>query len=283
VEPAVLRVLQARPEVELWLGGLVAPTAALDPVADRLRRLPFVEWTALPELLRDVDVNLAPLAPGSRFNEAKSAIKWLEAALTATPTIASPTEAFGEAIETGRNGFLAGTADEWAAALRSLCFDPAQRARLGHRARRDALLSWSPHLQGRRYLEILEEEWPERAVPPPTGSGWEPVSHDEPFAPVTLEAYGEERADHLVEAEPPAAVEAPASTDPAGAARRRFRRARTLAGQGARSIEQDGIRVTGVRALQFARRCWPRAETRLRRAASAARARIDAARRHNHP
>ena len=57
-------------------------------------------------LLRDLDVNLAPLAPDSRFNEAKSAIKWLEAALVETPTIASPSGPFREAIEDGRTGSM---------------------------------------------------------------------------------------------------------------------------------------------------------------------------------
>ena len=87
------------------------------PPADRERRrprsaiacggCPFMPWHELPELLRDLDVNLAPLEPGSRFNDAKSAIKWLEAALVATPTIASPSAPFVDAIDAGRTGWLA--------------------------------------------------------------------------------------------------------------------------------------------------------------------------------
>ena len=46
--------------------------------------------TACRTLLRDLDVNLAPLEPGSRFNDAKSAIKWLEAALVGTPDHRQP-------------------------------------------------------------------------------------------------------------------------------------------------------------------------------------------------
>ena len=87
-----------------------------------------------PKLLRDLDVNLAPLTPGSRFNEAKSAIKWLEAALAGTPTIASPTEPFREAIADGVNGVLVTTEQEWTDAIARLLIDVNERERLGSRA-----------------------------------------------------------------------------------------------------------------------------------------------------
>ena len=82
IERSVTEVLEAHPDAELWLGGHLTPTeAVIGRLGDRVRRLPFTAWHRLPDLLRDLDVNLAPLEPGSRFNDAKSAIKWLEAAL----------------------------------------------------------------------------------------------------------------------------------------------------------------------------------------------------------
>ena len=98
-------------------------------------RLPFLPWHELPRLLRDLDVNLAPLAPGSRFNEAKSAIKWLEAALVETPTVASPTQPFREAIEHGVNGLLADGPDEWVERPRPLLLDDQPAPGIGRRAR----------------------------------------------------------------------------------------------------------------------------------------------------
>jgi hypothetical protein len=147
-------------------------------------------WAELPDVLRDVDVNLAPLEPGSVFNESKSAIKWLEAALTATPTVASPTEPFRDAITDGTNGVLASAPEEWERALDELLDDGDARARLGERARRDALLRWSPHVQGERYLAILD-----RACARVDGRGsrhssaWIPVALDEPAMDVRLEPY----------------------------------------------------------------------------------------------
>ena len=95
------------------------------PFGDRVVRLPFLPWRELPGVLRDIDVNLAPLAPGSRFNEAKSAIKWLEAALVETPTVASPTEPFREAIAPAGvdDGLLAATPEEWVEAIDRLLVD----------------------------------------------------------------------------------------------------------------------------------------------------------------
>ncbi len=191
VEPAVLQVMQEFPEVELWLGGLLETSPAMDAVADRVRRTPLVPWHELPRLLRDIDVNLAPLAPGSRFNEAKSSIKWLEAALVQTPTVASPTEPFRTDIEHLRTGVLASGVEEWTVGLRSLLAEPAQLRRIGHAAHNHALLSYPPNLQGRRYLEILTAA---RQQVTDHGhrkifSDWEPVFDCEPFIPIAAEPY----------------------------------------------------------------------------------------------
>lgn len=195
VEPAVLEVLRSRPDVELVLGGYLRPTAALDELGGRVRRLPMQDWRVLPETLRDLDVNLAPLEDTGRFNEAKSAIKWLEAALVATPTVASPSEPFRRAVEHGRNGLLAATPQEWAAALGALLDDAGERHRLGHRARRDVLLGLAPHLQGQRYLRILEDarDLVARGRPERT-SRWRPVALDEPWEPQPLDPYDDDLA-----------------------------------------------------------------------------------------
>jgi Glycosyl transferases group 1 len=195
LEPAIVDILARHQNVELWLVGFVPPSPALDTFADRVRRLPLQQWTRLPAALRDIDVNLAPLDPGGRFNESKSAIKWLEAALTATVTVASPTEPFREAIVHDENGLLAADRDEWIACVDHLLGDEQERKRLSHRARRDALLRWSPHLQSHRYLELLERASARVAGGrSPRVSSWEPLVLDEPVEadPRPLEPYGTE-------------------------------------------------------------------------------------------
>jgi glycosyltransferase involved in cell wall biosynthesis/GT2 family glycosyltransferase len=203
VEPAVDRVLDTHPDVELWLVGEVEPSPRLERFGERIRRIGFRRWKYLPSLLRGLDVNLAPLEPAGRFNEAKSAVKWLEAALVATPTVASPTEPFARWIEDGTNGLLAADEDEWVAKLSALIEDPAPRARLGGRARRGALLELAPAVQGRRYLEILQHvasreadhAHPDHRRPSLSGRAREGVVQDEPFTPVGLEEYWARDAD----------------------------------------------------------------------------------------
>jgi len=238
VEPAIVEILTRHPGVELWLAGLVTPSPALDAFVDRVVRLPFRPWTELPGLLRQVDVNLAPLAPGSRFNESKSAIKWLESALVETPTVASPTEPFREAITPGVTGLLASTVEEWVDAIDRLLVDDDLRHRIGRHARREALLRWSPHLQAHRYKGILEGA--EVGGRPVSASAWVPVAPSEPPHPFELEPYGE------APAEP---ARAPAAT---------ARRAQGTLAEAARllaalreSVRTDGPRRTAVRLSRY--------------------------------
>jgi len=156
VEPAVREVLRLRPDVQLWIGGLLDPSHALAEFSGQIRRLPLKPWNELPAVLRDMDVNLAPLEPGKTFNEAKSSIKWLEAALTSTPTVASPSLPFRESIRHGSSGMLAESLDDWTRLLLQLIDDAPLRHRIGHTAREQALLTLSPAQQGYRYLDILE-------------------------------------------------------------------------------------------------------------------------------
>ena len=182
VEPAVLEVMRMRPDVELVLGGHLAPSSELRVVRERVRHQPMVPWYVLPSLLRDVDVNLAPLVPGSVFNESKSAIKWLEAALVGTPTIATPTQPFAEVIEHRRTGMLATTTDEWTEQLLGLLDDELERARIGSQAARHALLTLSPHRQATVYQSILRDAAQHvRQGGRDRVSTWEPVVDDEPF------------------------------------------------------------------------------------------------------
>lgn len=191
VEQAVVDVLTERPEVELWLGGHLRTGRALAQLGGRVRRLPFLPWRELAGVLRDLDVNLAPLQLGGVFNESKSAIKWLEAALVETPTVASPTEPFRMVVDDGRNGHLAADPEQWRVAVASLLDDPVTRDRLGARARRDALLTFAPALQAERYLEMLRATRERvsregRRTPSPD---WVPEMLDEPWAAPRLEPY----------------------------------------------------------------------------------------------
>ncbi len=202
VEPSIVNVLRARPEIQLWIGGLLEYSSALEEFASRIRRLPLKPWNELPGVLRHLDVNLAPLEPGKVFNESKSAIKWLEAALTRTPTVASPSQPFREAIEHGSSGMLAESLDDWSRLLLALIDDPALRSRIGHSAREHALLTLSPAQQGYRYLDILERARSAVATQGhrPLFAHWEPELLSEAYILQAPDGYGPQPGGLLVHA-----------------------------------------------------------------------------------
>jgi len=109
-----------------------------------------IEWrdkVALCDLAGEIvrfDINIAPLEVGNPFCEAKSELKYWEAALVDVPTVASPTGPYARAIEHGRTGLLATTTQEWHEALSSLVRNAALRARMAHAAQLDVLWRFGP-------------------------------------------------------------------------------------------------------------------------------------------
>ena len=154
IEPAVVELMRSDPAVELWLVGPLTPGPALAAVVDRVRVVPAVPWTELPALLAQVDINLAPL-DATMFTSGKSAIKWLEAALVRTPTLATATPPFLEAVDDGRTGLLVPAGGDWLSPLGRLLADAALRAELGDQARAAAIDQFGPDRQADRYRDYV--------------------------------------------------------------------------------------------------------------------------------
>ena len=156
IETALVATLEEYPDVELYIVGNIEPSSRLLSFGNRIQRFGIQPWQHLPHLVRRMSINLAPLTLNNAFNESKSAIKWLEAALVEVPTIASPTGPNREMIEPGHTGFLAATTDDWQQALAQLIRDPKLGERVGKNARVAANEKLNARKQGERYAEILE-------------------------------------------------------------------------------------------------------------------------------
>ena len=96
---AISAVLLARPNCRLVLFEMPDKTArlidveeypALAPVLHQIEWRPLQPLCDLPAEMARFDINLAPLEYGNPFCEAKSELKFFEAALVDVPTIASP-------------------------------------------------------------------------------------------------------------------------------------------------------------------------------------------------
>ncbi|MGH8093928.1 MAG: glycosyltransferase [Chthoniobacterales bacterium] len=149
--PALARILDRYPEVELWIAGpLVLPRALA-----RAQRFPLMDWRGWFELLSRMDVALAPLERDNIFCRAKSEIKFVESGALGVPLVASRIDPFVQTIREGENGFLAATAQEWEEALQQLIEQPELRRQIGEAARRTVLEQYSPEVRSRQLAAFL--------------------------------------------------------------------------------------------------------------------------------
>ncbi len=155
---AVAAILAARAQVRLVLFRTAdGPLLDLDEfpmlaaLADQIEWRDLVAFDRLPAEIARFDVAICPLEIGNPFVEAKSEIKFVEAALAAVPVVASPTDPFRRAIRDGVTGFLASTEEEWRRVLLALVDAPDRRAAVGRAAAASVLWTHGP----KRRAELL--------------------------------------------------------------------------------------------------------------------------------
>jgi len=108
-------LLETHPQVSLRIAGFLDLPPHLQSFQDRVEFIPFQNFIALQNSIAQVEINLVPLQLNS-FTNCKSELKFFEAAVVGTQTVASPTFAYANAIHHGHNGYLAHE-DEWSTVL----------------------------------------------------------------------------------------------------------------------------------------------------------------------
>jgi glycosyltransferase involved in cell wall biosynthesis len=136
---AVLELLETDTAVEFWAVGTLTLDRRFAAFGERVRRIALLPFSRLPDLLAQIDVNLAPLEADNEFTDSKSALKYLEAGLLGVPTLASATSDFRRVIRHGENGLLARNHNEWIDGLHRLAASAELRRGLGEAARSDVL------------------------------------------------------------------------------------------------------------------------------------------------
>lgn len=157
VEIALERILHNYPQVELWIIGYLDLDENWDKWRHRIKNIPFAPWRELPRLLAQMDINLAPLEAGNPFCQAKSELKYFEAAAVKVPTVASKIGAFEFAIHHDENGLLAEDDDAWFKALEQLITNQDFRLAIGESAYTDVLQRYHPSTRGAELLATLDD------------------------------------------------------------------------------------------------------------------------------
>ncbi|MYF48615.1 MAG: glycosyltransferase family 4 protein [Gammaproteobacteria bacterium] len=148
------QALRQQPNLGFTLVGSLdlAPYEDLLP-ASRLERRPLVEHVNLAHELARFDINLIPLQ-ASPFCDAKSPLKYFEAALVGIPSIAVANPTYHELIQHGENGLLAHSQDEWAEHIALLASDADLRARQAAVARKDCVARFHADRLAEKYLQL---------------------------------------------------------------------------------------------------------------------------------
>ena len=122
ITPALIKILKEFKNVILLIVGEININKDLKKLYYKIKKKKSVKWNRLPQLISQVDINIAPLKDNI-FNEAKSENKWLEASLVKVPTIASNIGAFKQIIKNGETGILCNTIEDWYIELKNLIND----------------------------------------------------------------------------------------------------------------------------------------------------------------
>lgn len=134
--------MQENPRIKLKIVGELTLPEAFSELEERVEKLPGRTYTAYLQLLANADISIAPLED-SIFNDCKSNIKFLEAAILGIPSVCSPAQAFSGIIQNGKNGFLSSKSEEWKTAFLSLAENADLRQKIGSQARTDVTSSYS--------------------------------------------------------------------------------------------------------------------------------------------
>jgi glycosyltransferase involved in cell wall biosynthesis len=151
------RALRRHPHVELRIIGPLEVGDAFAGLARRVFQIPFTK--NLPAYWRELavaDVNLAPLTSGV-FNDGKSEIKWMEAAMLGIPSVVSSSAVYDEVVQHGNDGFLARSEEDWDAILDQLITNPEVGFAVGAKARDRVFSEYALHEGGENLLAILRE------------------------------------------------------------------------------------------------------------------------------
>lgn len=115
ITSALEEVMDNDQRVDLIVVGYIDAGQTLSRFGSRIKYQPFHDYVNLQRLIGRVEFNLMPLQ-SNVFTNCKSELKYFEAAIAGTLSIASPSHTYSAAIQDGKNGYIS-QAHQWASVL----------------------------------------------------------------------------------------------------------------------------------------------------------------------
>jgi hypothetical protein len=153
IRGAIADLMRADPRIRLRLVGFLEPGGPLAGLRDRIDVFPLQDFLNLQRLVAEVEINVVPLQD-NLFTNCKSELKFFEAAVVGTVSIASPTSTLAASIRHGETGFLA-AAQNWPNVLREVVANIDTLPRIACNAATMANAAYSPECQGRLILDAV--------------------------------------------------------------------------------------------------------------------------------
>ena len=148
---ALARLLGKSPQVVLRIVGFMELKGPLRELGARIERIEFQDYLNLQRYVAEVELNLMPLQD-NEFTNCKSELKYFEAGIVGTVSIASPVFSYRQGITDGVSGFLA-RAHEWDDKLAEALQQLGDYRVMAERAQRDCAERYLWH----HYTDLIAE------------------------------------------------------------------------------------------------------------------------------
>ena len=156
VKPALFKILKEYDNVKLLFLGELTSQKNFTNYTNKIITKKFTDWRQLPEIISNVDINIAPLED-TIFNKAKSENKWVEASLVKVPTIASNIGSFKNSIRHNETGLLCDNINDWYISLKTLINNQELRKYIGENAYNVCKRKYNTIYSGRKLANYINK------------------------------------------------------------------------------------------------------------------------------
>lgn len=157
IEASLLQLMEKYDNIYLYIVGYMNLSSELEKLKESGRVIihPFVSYQELEYLIASVDINVIPLQI-NQFNECKSELKYFEASIVNTITVACNNSVYSKIIKDGKNGFLANSY-EWYSKLENIYLHYDKMSNIIKQARIDCIKEYGCNNQKDKLEKLFDQ------------------------------------------------------------------------------------------------------------------------------